>query len=282
MISGKSMEYIYGKNVLITGGSSGIGLATAELLAEAGYIVYSASRNPSAEIRRFIGGGEIRPVTLDVRDENSIAKAAETIISQADIGIVIHCAGVGIACAGEESPADAVQNLMETNYIGVLRINSRFLPHLRSRGCGLCIIVGSVAGIFPIPYQSHYCASKAALDLYAGSLRMELKRFGIRVSLVMPGDTKTGFTGARDFIIDGSSPFYEDCMRATGKMEKDEIGGKPPITSAKAILRLCNSKNPTARKIVGFEYKLFVFVRRFLPERIIEFLLRTTYLGTRS
>jgi len=273
------MKYVYGKNVFLTGGSSGIGLATAELLAENGYIVYSGSRSQLSEVRKFNSGGEIHPVSLDVRDEASVAKAAESVLAEADIGIVVHCAGIGLACPAEDHPADAVHSLMDTNFTGVLRVNSRFLPHLRNRGCGLCIIVGSVAGVFPVPYQSHYCASKAALDLYAGSLRMELKKFGVKISLVMPGDTKTGFTGARKFEIDESSPYYSDCIRAAGKMEKDEIGGKPPITSAKTILRLCFSKNPPARKVVGFDYKTFVFLKRILPERFMEFMLRRVYLG---
>ena len=263
----------------MTGGSSGIGLATAMLLAENGYIVYSGSRNPSTEVRLFDNGGEIRPVTLDVRDDASIAGAAETVLKQSDIGIIIHCAGIGIACAGEEYPAEAIDDLMQTNYTGVLRVNSYFLPHLRNRGCGMCIITGSIAGVFPIPFQSHYCASKAALDLYAGSLRMELRSFGVRICLVMPGDTQTGFTGTRKFEIKESSPYYNDCIRAVSKMEKDEIGGKPPISSANVILKLCGSRNPPARKTVGFDYKLLVFLRRILPDGVIEFLLRTVYLG---
>ena len=269
----------YGKNVLITGGSSGIGLATAELLAETGYIVYSASRNPSAEVRKFQSGGEIHPVTLDVRDTHSIKEAAKTVLDQADIGIIIHCAGVGIACAGEDYPDDAVTNLMETNFNGLLQINSYILPHLRNRGCGLCIIVGSVAGIFPIPYQSHYCASKAAIDSYACSLRMEMKSFGVNVSLVMPGDTNTGFTGARRYEIDESSPHYTACIHAVGKMEKDELAGKPPLTVANVILKLCNSKNPPAKKIVGIDYKLLALMQRILPYRIVESLLQKLYIN---
>jgi len=273
------MKYIYGKNILLTGGSSGIGLATAGLLAENGYIVFAGSRNPQAEIRRFDSGGEIRPVALDVRDTRSVDDAARVILAQADICTVIHCAGVGIACAGEEFSADAIMDLIETNFTGVLRVNSRFLPHLRKRGCGLCVIVGSVGGIFPIPYQSHYCASKAALDLYSVSLRMELRSFGVRVSLLMPGDTNTGFTSARRYEIDKSSPFYGKCIRAVGKMEKDELSGKPPLSAAHAILKLCKSKNPPARKIVGFDYKLLAFLRRILPDRTIEFLLRKIYIA---
>ena len=274
------MKYIYGKNIFLTGGSSGIGLATAELFAENGYTVFAASRNPPAEIRRFDSGGEIRPVILDVRDINSVDAAAQYVLAQASIGIIVHCAGIGIACAGEELSSDAIMDLMETNFTGVLRVNSRFLPHLRSRVCGSCIIIGSVAGLFPIPYQSHYCASKAALDLYAASLRMELRNYGVRVCLVMPGDTNTGFTNARKYVTGESSPFYEDCIHSVGKMEKDELSGKSPITSARAIFKLCNSKNPPPRKIVGFDYKLLALLHRILPDRLVEFFLRRIYLGS--
>ena len=273
------MKFIYGKNIFLTGGSSGIGLATAELLAENGYTVFASSRNPPEEIRKFDGGGEIHPVVMDVRCMDSVNKAAEDVLAHADIGIIVHCAGIGIACAGEEFPEESVEDQMNTNFTGVLRVNSRFLPHLRSRGCGLCVIVGSVGGVFPVPYQSHYCASKAALDLYAGSLRLEQKRFGVRVSLLMPGDTKTGFTGARKYEIEESSPFYEECKLAVGKMEKDEINGKPPITAARAIMKMSKQKNPPARKVVGFDYKLLVFMKRILPYRVIESLLRKVYLG---
>lgn len=273
------MSFLYGKNVFITGGSSGIGLATAKLLASSGYTVFSASRNPPGDVLKLSGGGEIKPVVMDVRDSNSVSAAAKEVLSSADIGVLIHCVGIGIACAGEEYKEGAITDLMDTNFTGVLRVNDRFLPHLRNRGSGLCIITGSVGGIFAIPYQSHYCASKAALDLYASSLRMELRSFGVKISLVMPGDTNTGFTGARRYVIDKTSPFYNACICAVGKMEKDEQSGHQPVTAAKAIVKLINMKNPPAKKIVGFDYKMLACLKRLLPDRTVEFILRKIYLG---
>ena len=276
------MGYRFGKNVFITGGSSGIGLSTAELLAGRGYIVYAASRNPSSDIRRFPGGGEIHPVQIDVRDPLSVESAADAVLSKADIGIVVHCAGNGIACPAEHFPAEAVAALIEANYCGVMRVNSKFLPHMRERGGGLCVIVGSVAGVFPVPFQSHYCSSKAALDLYAATLRMELREHGVKVCLIMPGDTKTGFTDARSYEVDETSPYYHACLEAVHKMEKDELGGKPPITVARAILMLCDRKNPPLRTVIGFDYKLLVFLRRLLPDRMAEAILMSMYMGKRK
>jgi len=272
------MKHPYGKNVFLTGGSSGIGSATAELFAINGYTVFSASRNPQLEQRSFSGGGEIYPVTLDVRDPRSVEVAFESVLAQADIGIVIHCAGIGIACAGEDFPADAVENLMETNFSGVLRVNYHFLPHLRRRGAGLCVIIGSIAGLLPVPFQSHYCASKAALDLYSATLRMELREYGVRVSLIMPGDTNTGFTGARKYEINETSPYYNACLRAVKRMEDDERGGRPPVSVARVILKFSKRNNPPARTVIGLDYKLLVFLRRFLPDRLIEFILRLIYM----
>jgi len=273
------MRYPYGKSIFLTGGSSGIGLAAAGLFAEKGFTVYSASRNPQTETRSFPGGGEIRPVAMDVRDTESVDAVVEAVMSQADIGIVIHSAGIGIACPAEDFPPDAVAGLMATNYTGVLMVNSRFLPYMRRRGNGLCLIVGSVAGLFPIPFQSHYCASKAALDSYAATLRMELREYGVRVSLVLPGDTNTGFTGARTYEIDEVSPYYKACVAAVSKMEKDELGGRPPISAAKAMLKLCKSSNPPLRAIVGLDYKLLAFMQRLLPDRLVETILRSMYMG---
>ena len=272
------MKYLYGKNVFLTGGSSGIGLSTAELFAANGYKVFAASRNPASSVQNFPGGGEIRQITLDVRDPQSVNSATDCILAQADIGIVIHCAGIGIACPGEYFPQDAVSDLLETNYTGVLRVNSRILPHLRNRGAGLCVIISSLASVFPVPFQSHYCSSKAALDQYAAALRMELREYGVRISLVMPGDTNTGFTDARKYEIEESSPYYKTCLNAVRKMERDELGGKPPLSAAKAIFGISGRKNPPLRTIVGYDYKFFAFLKRLLPDRLVETVLRKMYL----
>ena len=272
-------KFVYGKNVFLTGGSSGIGLATAELFAANGYTVFAGSRNPSSEVRTFPGGGEIRPVKLDVCNPGSIASAAEFVLAQADIGIVIHCAGIGIACAAEDYPPGAVLNLMNTNFNGVLRLNSRLLPFLRGRGAGLCVMVGSMAGIFSVPYQSHYSASKAAIASYASALRMELNKTSVRVCLIMPGDTRTGFTNARKYEIDESSPFYDDCIKAIKKMEKDEINGHPPSKVAQTIFKISAKKNPPSKKIIGIGYKTLALLNRLLPVRLVEYILRKMYVG---
>lgn len=264
--------------VLITGGTSGIGLACAELFARKGVIVYAASRHAKGKIRH-IGKGEIRPLALDVCEETSVSTAVGHILNEEGrIGTVIHCAGIGIAGAAEDTPIEAATAQMQTNFFGVLRVNRLVLPHMRQYSSGLVLIIGSVAGLFPIPFQSHYSASKFALDAYASALQMELKPFGIRVSMLLPGDTKTSFTAARQNACPLQSPYWEICYRSVAKMEKDEQKGRLPESCARIAFRLSQCDHPPLRTVVGIEYKLLAFAKRFLPDRFILFILSKMYM----
>lgn len=272
------MKFRYGRNVLITGGSSGIGRCIAELYAQHGYRIFAASRSGSGAIQRFAGEGVIYPVSMDVCSEATVSDAVSEIIDQwGSIDILIHCAGFGIAGAAADVTNSQAHRQMETNYFGVLNVNRCVLPQMCRRNSGLVIIVGSVAGIIPIPYQAHYASSKFALEAYAAVLRMELHKVNVRVALVEPGDTKTGFTTARDFEIDEASVFYEECIRAVGKMEQDENSGDPPMKVAKRVLKLAQKNNPPLRNVIGFGYKLSVFAVWLLPDRIALWILRRRY-----
>ncbi len=273
------MKALYGKNVLITGGSSGIGLACARLFATQGYRVYACARSQGRQAQTFPSGGQIFPVIMDVCREDSVAAAVDSVIGDAgEIGILIHCAGMGIAGAAEDTPDAAARKQMDVNYFGVLNVNRRVLPHMRRSGRGLILMTGSVAGIFPIPFQSHYSSSKFALEAYARALRMELHEHRIKVMLIEPGDTKTGFTDARRFEIPPESDYAAACRASVAKMENDERKGRSPESAARVALWAAGRSNPPASRVVGFEYKLLAFLRRLLPERAVLFLLRKMYI----
>jgi NAD(P)-dependent dehydrogenase (short-subunit alcohol dehydrogenase family) len=268
----------YGKNVFITGASSGIGKACAQLFAKNGYRVYAGARTQGRKRVAFHNGGEIIPVTIDVTNEDSVKNAVETMVAEVDIGIVVHCAGIGIAGSAEDTLDEAAHRQMEVNYFGVLRVNRHILPRMRSRGNGLIVMIGSVAGIFAVPFQSHYSSSKYAIEAYARALRMELKKYNIHVSIVEPGDTKTGFTKARRYEMPSDSPYLDDCYRSVSKMEEDEQNGRSRITVAKAVFGIAQRLSPPVSKVVGFDYKLLVFLSRFLPERLIVYVLGKMYI----
>ncbi len=261
----------YNKSVLVTGASSGIGMETADLFAMNGFKVYAASRHP-----RKTDNPSIVPIEMDVTDEKSVERAAREI---GELGVIVHCAGFGISGSAEMAPADRVRAQMETNYFGVLNVNRVFMPLLRRNRRSLVLITGSIAGLVPIPYQSHYSSSKYALEAYGKALRMEAGQFGVKVTVVEPGDTKTGFTKARTSDEPEGSPYFDQCRESVAKMAKDEQSGKPANTVANVFLRLAFRKNPPVSVAVGFEYKAIALLARILPTRLVNWLVKLIYIG---
>lgn len=271
------MKYPYGKNILITGASSGLGKSAAELFARAGYSVWGVSRSCGRSETK-IGAGVVRMLPMDVTDDASVKAAAAEVFAQAKtIGIVLHCAGFGIAGACEDTPLEDVRAQLETNYFGVLRVNREVLPAMRAQGYGLVLVTSSVAGLVSIPFQSHYASSKFALEAAVQALRMECRPFGIRAALLEPGDTKTGFTGARKMAMPQDSPYRAACEYAVGKMAHDEENGKPPESVAKKALALAQKKNPRMHNVIGADYRLLAGLIKILPEGIAEMILRLMY-----
>jgi len=275
------MKNFYKKTIVITGGTSGIGLAAAELFASNGYTVFALSRR-AEEGCRTTGGGCIYTYPCDVCSDASIDAAYTYITSiTKDIGILLHSAGFGISGAAEDTSLADAEAQMNTNYLGVLRVNRRFMPLMRAAKNGLVLVIGSVAGLISIPFQSHYSASKFALEAYVEALRMECAPFGIRAALIEPGDTKTAFTGARakNTAYLENSPYGRACDKAVAKMEQDEKNGKSPESAAKVALSLSKKKNPPVRAVVGVSYKTLVFLKRIMPARVVLFLVKKMYCG---
>lgn len=271
------MKYPYGKNILITGAGSGLGKSSAEYFAQAGYSVWGVSRSCGRSERR-VGAGVIRMLPMDVTDDASVDAAAAEILAQSGgIGTVLHCAGFGIAGACEDTPLEAAHAQMETNYFGVLRVNRAILPSMRAQGFGLILVTGSVAGLVSIPFQSHYASSKFALEAAVQALRMECRPFGIRAALLEPGDTRTGFTGARKMALPEASPYRAACERAVGKMAHDEENGKSPESVAKKALALAQKRNPRMHNVIGADYRLLAGLIKLLPEGAVEAILRRMY-----
>lgn len=270
MRSRKCIRNMHKRYILVTGAGSGIGRATAKLFAKQGDIVYGGYRSAKAGDRT----DGFHHCVLDVTNVESIERLVQTMPR---IDIVIHCAGFGICGAAEDAAMEAVRLQMETNYFGVLQVNQQVLPRMRSQGGGLVIVIGSVAGIMAIPFQSHYSSSKYALEAYVEALRMEAAPFGIRACLIEPGDTCTGFTDSRMKGLTAASPYYEQCKRSVNKMEYDERHGKAPETVARTALQLSYRRHVPIRMTVGWDYKAIVMAKRLLPAAFVEKLLKSLY-----
>jgi len=273
----------YGKAALVTGASSGIGKAVADYLKDQGYHVYGGARRVPADggsQQAGKDGGFLKMLRMDVRDDASVRAAVEQVLAaEGDLGLVVNCAGFGLAGSVEDTTPEEARAQFETNFFGPLRVYRAVLPIMRRRGGGFIATVSSVAGFIPLPFQSMYSASKFALEAMTESMRMEVAPFGIKVSLIEPGDIKTGFTSAREWVAaaKGDSVYKERCRRAVAAMEKSELAGPGPEVVVRVLAGLMRAKNPPARVIVGAQYKLVGCLKRIVTDRFLEFVLVKMY-----
>src|SRR6201993_4537429 len=177
------------KVALITGVSSGIGRAIAGLLSQRGFRVFGTARG-KLEPKGPLEALEL--VSLDVRDDNSVRSCVRTVVDRAGrIDALVNNAGYTLIGSLEETTVEEAKQLFETNFFGVLRMTQAVLPFMRGQRSGRIVNIGSVVGFVPAPYQGIYCASKHALEGYFESLDHEVLQFGIHVSIIEPGFTRT-------------------------------------------------------------------------------------------
>lgn len=257
------------KSILLTGGSSGIGLATAHLLMNKGYRVYSGSRRGGGEAQKSAGSGEIIPVKMDVNDEEMVKSVVEKIVSESGaLYAVISNAGNGIAGSVEDTSSEEAKYQLETNFFGSVKVIQACLPIFRRQEFGKVIAVSSVAAVVPIPYQAFYSSAKSALLIMMEALAMEVKSFGIQCCTILPGDTKTDFTDCRKYAAlceDEKSVYKEKMKSALEKMEKDERNGMLPEVIAGAIVKQIEKKRMKLRVIPGLQYKAICLLSDLLP-----------------
>ena len=259
------------KTVVITGASSGIGLATAKLFVEKGWQVYNLSR-------RVPNQAGIRSISTDVTDEASVQAAFAQILEESgSVDALVCCAGFGISGAIEFTGPKEAKAQMEVNLFGTDNCVRTVIPSMRKAGGGHIVLVSSVAGIIPIPFQAWYSVSKASIVSYAGALRNELRPFRIKVGAVLPGDIKTGFTSARRKNETGDDIYQGKIHKAVAQMEHDEQNGMPPAAVAKVIYRQATARSPKPTKIVGTSYQLLGGLIKFLPIRLSNWLVGKLY-----
>ena len=240
------------KVAIVTGGTSGIGLAAVDALRAKGCTVYALSRH-----------GDI---ACDVSDEQSARAAVEAVLAkEGRIDILVNCAGFGISGAAELTPLDMAKKQLDVNLFGTANMVNAVIPAMRAQGGGRIVNTGSVAGFVPIPFQTWYSASKAAIESYTMAMGNELKPFHITLSAVLPGDTKTGFTAARSKIDDPENLYRGRIARSVERMEHDEQNGVPAQKVGDLIAKVALKKNVKPFYIPGFSYNLVAFLMRILP-----------------
>ncbi len=263
------------QTVLITGASSGLGRAAAQHLASRGYRVFGTSRKPAAEELPY------EMLHMDVTDEGSVARGVERVLSAAGrVDVLINNAGVGVAASIEDTTADEVRWVFETNVDGVLRLCRAVLPAMRAQGAGRIINVSSIGGVIGLPFQGLYSASKFAVEGLTEALRMEVRPYGIHVSLLEPGDFCTPFTANRRRGVDrdDGSPYAEALARSLEVIERDETTGYPPERIGPALEAIIIHPSPRLRYQVGAgSQKLATLAKRVLPAGLFERIIRSHY-----
>lgn len=258
--------------VVVTGASSGIGLATARFLAEKGFDVIGISRNPKPD-ESFEG------IACDLTDFAATKKTLEQIAEKkGKIDVLVNNAGMGIGGAIEHTNFQDIQKQFDLNVFALINACKCVVPIMRMQGGGKIVNIGSIAGVIPIPFQACYATSKSAVQMFSLAFGLEVKDFNIKVSVVMPGDTKTGFTATRIKTEVLEDEHYKTrIIKSLERMERDEQNGKPPESVAKVIKKIIGKKNPPACVAVGFTYKLIVFLQKILPTRIMLFVVKKLY-----
>lgn len=254
------------KVVLITGASSGLGLACANHLNTQGWQVVGASR-------RVLSPTPWNALAMDVDDDSSVTSGVAKVVGEyGQLDAVIANAGWGLAGAVERTPLEDAKAQFETNFFGVVRVVKAALPTMRERGGGHIVIMSSIGGVIGIPFQAFYCASKFAIEGYAEALAYEVAPFNIQVSLVQPGNFKTGFTaGRRKVPIEPHSPYAVTEAQAIALMESDEVKGANPVVVAKAVEKILNSSRPPRRISVGkWNERIGIVGKRVIPFRVFE------------
>jgi len=210
---------------------------------------------------------------MDVADDESVRTGVAGILAAGGrIDALVACAGWGLAGAVERCTIGEAKAQLETNFFGVVRVVKATLPVMREHGGGRVVIMSSIGGVIGIPFQAFYCASKFALEGYAESLAYEVEPHGVQVTLVEPGNFKTGFTAARRKVpLEAHSPYAVAEAKAIAIMEADEVGGANPLLAAKAIEKLLDSAHPPRRVSVGkWDERIGVIAKRVIPFRVFE------------
>ena len=258
------------KTAIVTGASSGIGRAVAAALAAEGCRVYDLSRSDKPQ------DGVVH-IPCDVTDEESVRAAVSRVTADGDADILVNCAGMGISGAVEFTRPEDSRRQMDVNLHGTDRVVRAVLPHMRARGSGRIVLISSVAAVTPIPFQTWYSVSKAAINSYAMALANEVRPYGIGVSVVMPGDIRTGFTAARRKSAEGDAEYGGRIERSVSKMEHDEQNGLDPAYAAKVIVKAALSRHAKPFRSTGFVYSLLCTLTKLLPARLSQWVLYRMY-----
>lgn len=252
--------------VLVSGASSGLGRAVAEHLAAKGFRTYAGARSFSRGVSGPVG---CETVALDVLDDASARSAINYIIErEGHIDALVNCAAFLTFGSCEEISADELEAVMQTNFLGMARMTRAVLPHMRAQNFGRIVNFSSINGLLGIPFQSAYTASKHAIEGWSECLAQETRRFGVRVTLIEPGDCRSGSHKYRTCAAaseQAHSPYALWYQAAVAQITHDEDHGMPQSRVANAVCAVLSRKAPPARRLVArLDQRFAVFLHKLI------------------
>ncbi len=265
---------------MITGASTGIGLACARRLAGEGFRVFAGVRKETDAERLRSDAAPLHPVLLDVTDSAAIAQAARAVGEAAGPGLagLVNNAGVAVTGPLEYLPVDELRNQLEINLVGQVAVTQAFLPALRASR-GRIVNISSIGGRVALPLAGPYAASKFALEAVSDSLRRELAPAGVRVAVVEPGGVRTPIwekgTDAADALLarmpaEAEERYGELARRLRSEAERLSREGLAPEAIAEVVLHALTARRPRTRYLVGSDAKLRGHAARVLPDRVMD------------
>jgi NAD(P)-dependent dehydrogenase (short-subunit alcohol dehydrogenase family) len=267
------------KTVLITGTSSGIGLATAIHFAQQGWNVAATMRNP-AKAKGLESFSNVKIYSLDVTDRQSVANAVETIMRDlGSIDVLVNNAGFGTDGVFEAMSDEVIAEQFNTNVFGLMRMTRAIIPYFRAQSSGRIIQIASMGGRITFPLYSIYHSSKWAVEGFSESLQYELAPFGIQVKIVEPGAIKTEFyTEGRKSIPGAELPMYSDFVAKVDRVSQGSgNNGESPATVAKTVFMAATDRRNKLRYPVGKPAPLLLRLRKMLPDGWYFALIKSSY-----
>lgn len=268
------------KVIVVTGASSGFGKASVDYLAACGHRAYGTSRRADYPASRSTSRFP-QIIPMDVCEAASVDSAVEFVLQrEGRLDVLINNAGFALAGAIEQTAIHEARAQFDTNFFGVHRVCRSVLPIMRDQGSGLIVNIGSMAGLIAVPFQGFYCASKYALEALTEALRMEARPFGVQVTLVDPGDFKTGITANRVFAAgsQGASPYLCRQKAAMDVITRNERKGAEPLELAVLLGKIIDARRVRPRYLAGARsQKLAVWWKRVLPGAFFEKLIMAHY-----
>lgn len=251
------------RKIVITGASSGIGLGLKQYFEKLGDVVIDIS----------LDGKDYQ---CDVSDHKVLKEAFDDIYkNHGEIDMLVTCAGYGISGAIELLDEEAAKKQCDVNFFGTTNACKYAIPMMKPKG--KIIMLASAQSLFPIPFKAYYGASKAAVDMFAQSLKMELSQTKIQVTSICPGDIRTNFTKNRVKVYETNERYGQSIKLSTQPSEKSEKKRMSPEYAIKKIAKICEKRHLKPRYIVGCKYKLFNLGRKLFPISIVNKVIQKMY-----